>query len=96
MARRKGYLRLDCSWPLNEGGLNRDAEVIKLVGRSPSDSGAGFGERDIGWVYELEQREQCLADFRKLGEAGYACSWTEYTADSDVVSSTNYPRKKER
>ncbi len=37
-----------------------DAVVEKAAGREPSDSGMGFGERDLGWVVDTQEEARLI------------------------------------
>lgn len=70
------YFRLECWWPITDG-LGTE-KVTKIVGREPSDSGAGFGQRDVGWHFHADEENECNAAFRRLKDAGYECAVSDY------------------
>jgi len=67
------YYRLDVSYGLSIARStnlhSEDQKIIKIVGMRPDDSGAGFGMRDLGWVFELRTPATVIRD--KLLAAGY-------------------------
>lgn len=67
------YYRLEVSYALGtlrtDSMVTEDAKIEKIVGLPRSDSGAGFGMRDIGWVFELKTPAEVSRD--KLVKAGY-------------------------
>jgi hypothetical protein len=67
------YYRLEVSYALGTLRTNtmtkEDDKIEKIVGLPRSDSGAGFGMRDLGWVFELKTPAEVIRD--KLVKAGY-------------------------
>lgn len=45
--------RLECIYPYS-GSLSLDHEIERVVGRKFTDSGCGFGERDICFTFKQE------------------------------------------
>lgn len=72
------YFRLECAWPLMGIDDMDTSKVEKIVGKPPSDSGAGFGQRDVGWTYNANEEPQARAAQLRLTEAGYESFLTEY------------------
>jgi hypothetical protein len=72
------YYRLEVAFPLNPKTMKEDTEKVEnIVGRPCSDAGAGFGARDVGWVFQLYVPTKVCAD--KLRAAGYTdVSITKY------------------
>ena len=70
------YFRLECWWPMADG-LGTD-KVTKIVGRQPSDSGAGMGQRDVGWHFPAHEENLARAAYERLRKAGYECACSEY------------------
>lgn len=79
------YFRLECWWPV-ANGLGTE-KVAKIVGREPSDSGAGFGQRDVGWHFKADEEKEARAAYQRLRDAGYECMCGEYD--------DNHRRRKE-
>jgi hypothetical protein len=45
------YWILDVTYALNVHDFTLDDKLRAVVGKDPSGSGAGFGERDIDWTF---------------------------------------------
>lgn len=76
------YYHLNVSYPLpaNSKEIEKeDAKIEKIVGRESSDSGAGFGQRDIGWVFEFKTAADVTAE--KLRAERYDVTVIEHDHD---------------
>lgn len=47
------YWRVDVTYPYQFRQNGYDDKLRKAAGVHSDDSGAGFGQRDIGWVHEV-------------------------------------------
>ena len=69
------YFRIEVSFPLSDDMLAGDEKVEKIAGMKRSDSGAGFGMRDVAFVVETQPEAGAL--IKRLLDGGYidiACS----------------------
>lgn len=73
------YWRVDTSWPLQSADDLDTDKVEKIVGRDCSDAGAGFGMRDVGFVFT--DKAEAGAALKKLLDAGYTASMSDDLED---------------
>ena len=66
----KTYWHLEVSFPLEQDmAADETSKVIKIVNKEPSDSGEGFGMRDVGWTFDDELAAR--AAYNRLRNTGY-------------------------
>lgn len=56
------------------GDFHLDDVAVRAAGRSQDFSGAGFGERDLGWECESElEAKRIKRDLKKVGLSAEIC-----------------------
>ena len=56
------YWVLDVAYTLNPHDFSMDDKLRAVVGKDPSGSGAGFGERDLDWTFHDADEANTVAD----------------------------------
>jgi len=55
------YWILDVTYPLNPQDFTLDDRLLAVVGKTPSGSGAGLGQRDIDWTFDNADEADAVA-----------------------------------